>query len=274
MGFKSLMVHLDPGRSNENLLLCAADLAERFDARVIGITACSPPITAYADIVASGELFEMERDEIEQETVSAESEFEAAFRGRKTHVEWRSAKDDADVTRYIARQARNADLLLTSVVQDDPFDRTRAAHIGALVMQIGRPVLLVPSVARIAGLARVLVAWKDTRDTRRAVADALPLLRQADVTIAEVANQGHMEAARRHLDDVVAWFMQHGVAAKAYPVASTGDDATDLSTTADRERCDLIVAGAYGHSRVREWMLGGVTKDLLMSSRRCALVSH
>jgi nucleotide-binding universal stress UspA family protein len=274
MGYKSLLVHLDLGRSNANLLLFAGELADRFDARVIGITACAPPVLAYADVGVDGATFELERNQIEDEIGSAESEFRAAFRDRKTHVEWLAAADDADLVRYVSRQARNADLLITEVAQGGIFDGTRAMHTGALVMQIGRPVLLLPLAARTAKFDRLLVGWKDTRETRRAVADALPLMRGAEVIVVEVAAEGHMEAARRHLDDVVAWLMQHGVAAKSCPVASTGDDAADLHAAADRERCDVIVAGAYGHSRVREWMLGGVTKDLLMSPRRCSLVSH
>jgi nucleotide-binding universal stress UspA family protein len=274
MGYKSLLVHLDLGRSNENMLQFASELAKRFDARVMGITACAPPIMAYADVGVDGETYELERDQIEDQIGSAEVEFRAAFRDRNANVEWRAAEDDADLVRYVCRQARNADLLVTAVAQGDMFDNTRAMHTGALVMQVGRPVLLVPLAAKTAKLDRVLVGWKDTRETRRAIADALPLMRHAEVTVVEVAAGENMEATRRHLDDVVAWLMQHGVAAKSYPVASTGSDAVDLHAAADRERCDIIVAGAYGHSRVREWMLGGVTKDLLMSPHRCSLVSH
>ena len=141
-------------------------------------------------------------------------------------------------------------------------------------MQVGRPVLLVPLSLSTTRFDRVLVGWKDTRETRRAIADALPLMRHAEVTVVEVVNEGHMDAARRHLDDVIEWLMQHDVPAKALPVTSSGDDAADLRSVADSEHCDVIVAGAYGHSRLREWILGGVTKDLLMSPRRCSLVSH
>ena len=274
MGYKSLLVHLELGRSNENLLQYAGELARRFDARVIGITASASPIMAFADVGVDGEAYEMERNQIAEQISSAESEFRAAFRDRKSSVEWRSAKDDGDLVRYISHQARNADLLVTSVAQGDMFDGTRAVDTGALVMQVGRPVLLVPLAARTAKLERVLVGWKDTRETRRAIADALPLMRHAFVTVVEVASEGGMEAARRHLDDVVGWLMQHGVAAKSVPIESTGNDASDLQAAADRERCDILVAGAYGHSRLREWMLGGVTKDLLMSPHRCSLVSH
>ena len=274
MGYKSLLVHLDLGRSNENLLQFAGELARRFDARVIGIAACAPPVMAFADVGVDGETFELERHQIEDQIGSAEAEFRAAFRDHPASVQWRAAEDDTDLVRHVSRQARNADLLVTAVAQGDMFDNTRAMHTGALVMQVGRPVLLVPLAAKTARLDRILVGWKDTRETRRAIADALPLMRRAEVTVVEVAAHGDMEAVRRHLDDVVAWLLQHGVAARSYPIASTGSDAADLQAAAAHERCDIIVAGAYGHSRVREWMLGGVTKDLLMSPHRCSLVSH
>jgi nucleotide-binding universal stress UspA family protein len=274
MGYQSLLLHLDLGRSNENLLHYAAELARRFDARVIGITACAPPVMAFADVGVDGDAYEMERNQIEDQIGSAESEFRAAFHDREQGVQWRCAKDDGDLVRYLSHQARNADLLVTSVAEGGLFDGTRAVDTGALVMQVGRPVLLVPLAARHARLERVLVGWKDTRETRRAISDALPLMRHAEVTVVEVASASGMDAARAHLDDVIGWLMRHGVTAKALPVASTGNDASDLRAAAERERADILVAGAYGHSRMREWMLGGVTKDLLMSPHRCCLVSH
>ena len=274
MGYKSLMVHLELGRSNENLLQFAGELSDRFAARVIGIAACAPPVMIYGDIGVAGEAWVSERDQIQCQIADAQTEFRAAFRDRNADLEWRAAKDYVDLVQYVAHQARSADLVLTGVAQGDLFDATRAINTGALVMQVGRPVLLVPHAARAPRLDRVLLGWKDTRETRRAVADALPLMRHAEVIVVEVVRPGHMEGARRHLDDLVAWLLQHGIAAKSLPVESSGDDAADLHAAAHRERCDVIVAGAYGHSRLREWILGGVTRDLLMSPRRCSLVSH
>ena len=214
------------------------------------------------------------RDEVDQHIGTAESEFRDAFRDRTVDLDWRALKDDADLAQCISRQARTADLVVAAVARGDMFDATRALTTEALVMPVGRPVLLVPPVRSPAKFERVLIAWKDSREARRAIADALPLMRHAEVTVVEVVKQGHMDAARRHLDDVVAWLMQHGVAARALPVVSSGDDAADLRRIADSEHCDVIVAGAYGHSRMREWILGGVTRDLLMSPGRCCLVSH
>ena len=274
MGYKSLLVHLELGRSNGHLLQIVGELSDRFDARVIGVAACAPPVMIYGDVGLAGDAWMAARDEVDQQIGTAESEFRDAFRDRTVDLDWRALKGYADLAQCISRQARTADLVVTAVAQGDMFDATRALSTGALVMQVGRPVLLVPLAHSPAKFDRVLMAWKDSRETRRAIADALPLMRHAEVTVVEVVKEGHMDAARRHLDDVVAWLMQHGVAARAFPVASSGDDAVDIRRVADNERCDVIVAGAYGHSRMREWILGGVTRDLLMSPRRCSLVSH
>jgi len=274
MGYKSLLVHLELGRSNNHLLQMAGELSERFDARLIGVAACAPPVMIYGDIGLAGDAWVTERIQIELQMAQAESEFRDFFRDRSVDLGWRTTKDYADLALCVSRLARSADLVITAVAQGDLFDGTRALSTGALVMQVGRPVLLVPLAASTTKLDRILIGWKDTRETRRAISDALPLMRLAEVTVVEVVKEGHMDAARRHLDDVVAWLMQHDIAARAFPVTSSGDDAEDLRSVADSERCNVIVAGAYGHSRLREWAFGGVTRDLLMGPRHCALVSH
>jgi nucleotide-binding universal stress UspA family protein len=142
-------------------------------------------------------------------------------------------------------------------------------------MQAGRPCLIVPANTSTLALAHVMVGWKDTRETRRAICDALPLLKLAErVTVVEIAVEDGLADARSSLDDVVAWLRRHSVNATPLATLSTGDDAGRLYTIADEQGTDLIVAGAYGHSRVREWVLGGVTRDLLLKADRCSLVSH
>ena len=143
-----------------------------------------------------------------------------------------------------------------------------------MVMQVGRPVLLVSPAPQFA-LENVLVAWKDTREARRAVADALPLLKQARrVSLVEVAASSEMAAARLRLDDVASWLKRHGITAGREARLSSGADPEALQSVADDLQADLVVAGAYGHSRVREWALGGVTRTLLRHPGRSALVSH
>jgi nucleotide-binding universal stress UspA family protein len=275
MSYATLLVHLELGRPNTGLLKITADLAERFRAGVIGIAARQPMQLVYGEGYVSGDLYQQDRDEIIRELIAAEAEFRAALQGRVAFVEWRSAQTYVDLADHIANEARCADLVLTGVASGDFFDGSRAVNTGQLVMQAGRPVLLVPTGASSLKLDHALIAWKDTRETRRAVSDALPLLKHATrVSIVELAREDDLPAAAKHVAQVVAWLGRHAIAAEGSAQISTGDDATALYAIGQDKGADLTIAGAYGHSRVREWVFGGVTRDLLLSANRCSLVSH
>jgi nucleotide-binding universal stress UspA family protein len=127
-------------------------------------------------------------------------------------------------------------------------------------------------------LRSVLVAWKDTAEARRAAADSLPLLQKAkEVTVAEILEEGgDRHAATARVKDVTAWLSRHGVTA-AWRVSEnneSGDTTDRLDDIAGEVGAGLIVAGAYGHSRFRELVLGGMTEHLLTRSTRCVLLSH
>ena len=172
-------------------------------------------------------------------------------------------------------KARSADLVIKSTVPGDQLDMTRAVDIGDLLMRLGRPLLLVPPGLSSPRLDRMLVAWKDTREARRALVDAMPLLRLArEVQVVEVVAQQDLARAHERVGDIVTWLGRHGIQATASASAGGGDHGAVLSAIATQWGADLIVAGAYGHSRLREWVLGGVTRELLLKSDRCALLSH
>jgi len=274
--YPTLMVHLTAGSSNAGLLRVAGTLADRFQSGVIGIAACRPMQIVYADGYVSGDLVEQDFKDIAEEIATAEAEFRAALQTRSNRLEWRSMTSFDSLSDYLAREARSADLIVTSVDRKSSvFDTSRHVDIGDLVMRVGRPVLVVPTAAEKVGLDRILIGWKDTRETRRAVVDALPLLKKAAfVTVVEIAAEGDLVLARRHLAQVVEWLHHHGVAAESIASVSTGQDALRLGEIAQLQNVDLVVAGAYGHARLREWMLGGVTRDLLLHTDRCSLVSH
>jgi nucleotide-binding universal stress UspA family protein len=270
------MVQLQLGRSNAELLDVAADLAERFDAGVIGITACQPMQMAGADGFFPAELIEKECEEEEFEIKVAEIEFRNVLGCRANSLEWRSTVTFTVLSNYLADEARSADLVITSVDRSGSlFDSSRYANIDDLVMQLGRPVLLVPTAVNKPKFDRIVIGWKDTRETRHAAVDALPFLKKAThVAIVEIAAEDELAKARAHLKDVVGWLKRHGIAAESIAAPSSGADATRLNAIAREQGADLIVAGAYGHSRLREWVLGGVTRDLLRCVDRCSLVSH
>ncbi|MEO7337321.1 MAG: universal stress protein [Caldimonas sp.] len=274
MTYSTLMVHMELGRSNSTLLQAALDFARRFNSEVIGIAGCHSMQMYYAEGYV-GDLGEQEQKAIDEEIKAAEAEFRVALSSKVEHVGWRSSTAYGPVVEFLAHQARAADLILTGVASGDAFDSSRSVSTGNLVLQVGRPVLIVPLAAREMRLDHVLVAWKDARESRRAIADSLPLLKQAArVTLGTIAQDGGLGLAREGLADVARWLARHGVSAEQVAAPAIGNDADALWALAQDLGADLTVAGAYGHSRLREWVLGGVTKNLLLSKDRYSLVSH
>jgi len=276
MSFDTIMVHLDVGANNENILGLARGLAERFDSTIIGIAASQPMIIPFADGYGSGELIVQNRLEIEKEMADAEVAFRRAFAGFTPPIDWRSAISFQSSAEFIAGEMRAADMLVTGPERGgDFFDTGRRVEIGDLIMRMGRPAMIVPSTISSLKLESVLVGWKDTRETRRAIVDALPLLKKADrVTIASIASRADIAAAEVQVQDTKKWLERHEIKATGMVAKSTGDDALQLSQLVQEIGADLLVAGGYGHNRLREWMFGGVTRDLLLHPTHCTFLSH
>jgi nucleotide-binding universal stress UspA family protein len=202
-------------------------------------------------------------------------DFKAAVGIDDNRVEWRCSQDYPG--EYIAREARAADLVIISR-QRPEFDPYVFPDPGEVLLRVGRPVLAVPpGVSSLSG-RRVVVAWKDTREARRAIQDALPFLHRADeVLIAEVCESSDdIAPARARLRDVAKYLASHRIAAaiaeRVRPVDVTAADS--LLRLVRDESADLIVAGAYGHTRLGEWVFGGMTQALLTGSPVCCLLSH
>jgi nucleotide-binding universal stress UspA family protein len=278
MTYATLMVHLELGGSNAGVLRIAADLAERCRATVVGIGVCQPMQDVYSNMggsYISGEVLAFDREEIGREDKAAEAEFRAAMKGHTNDIEWRSAVMFGPLSGYLATQSRCADLIITGVSPNALLNASRHSDTTHLILQAGRPVLIVPQAGDKLRLERIVVGWKDTREARRAAFDALPLLKWAThVAVVEIAPESELASARARLEDVVGWLKRHGVAASSVAARSNGADAAELNEIVQRQGADLIVAGAYGHNRIREWVFGGVTRDLLLRADRCALVSH
>lgn len=276
MEFRTLMVHLELGQPNDRLIAIATDLAQRLKAHVVGIASCQPIRMDWQDAYITAEVLAEDRKEIEKQMKAAEQAFRAAMDEKAVSAEWRSTVTMDSLADYIASQARAADLIITGHdIGASLFDHTRRVGIADLVMEAGRPVLIVPKEQGQLSLHHVLVGWKGTRECRRAVADALPLLKLAyQVTVTEIAEDSDMSRAKHHVADVVGWLGRHGVKAKGAVVAAAGEDSDRLQEQARETQADLVVAGAYGHSRLREWVLGGVTGDFLLFPDRCVLLSH
>jgi nucleotide-binding universal stress UspA family protein len=274
MSYATLMVHLDVDQSNEARLRIAGDLAERFKAKVIGITAADIPAPFYfAEGDVAQDLLDKERAWLKSRIAECEAQFRNVLKPLEERIEWRSAAEWP--TDFVARNARAADLIIAGG-KPERVDMTREINPGGLVMRAGRPVLIVPSAMQWLKLKTVVVAWKDSREARRAVNDALPLLHLAqEIVVIELLEPGSDQtAAKARVDDVARWLNRRGINASSITPRAQIAVSGQLSILAQDEGADIIVAGAYGHTRFQEWLFGGVTRDMLKQQKHCVLLSH
>ncbi len=275
MSFATLMVCMRVGRSNAGLLAVARDVAARFNSTVIGIAA-KQVSTHAASIRGAGPCAPHQHNlrKFADHAAAAEDEFRTALAG-VNKLEWRTKMTFGPAYEHVANEARVADLVLAPVDgRGSVFSPSGQVEISDLVKTIGRPLLAVPVEAPGLKLDEALILWKETRETRRAVADALPLLKATRrVDLIEIAEASAIEDSRRRVGDVGDWLARHGVEANCSAEIARGPGCAQLMATADEMRTDLIVAGAYSHSRLHEWAFGD-TRDLLSRLRRCVLASH
>lgn len=275
MTYATAMVSLAVDQPNEALLEVSGQLAALLSAKVIGIAAAmfSPPMY-FLEGAASQQLLDEGEAAIQTRMAELERRFRAAMQGRVKDIEWRSAMELP--ARYVAREARAADLVIVGGDGNAILDPFAVAGPSDLVLQAGRPLLVVPASVKWLDLRSALVAWKDCPEARRAVADALPLLaRVKEVTVAAIAEEeGTQAAVRRQAEDVVGWLARHGIAARVHVPERCGNAVKQLERIAAETGAGVVVAGAYGRSRFREWVLGGVTQHLVGQTARCALLSR
>lgn len=277
MTYATVMVSLALDQPNEARLRVAGEVAERFEAAIVGVAAAqfAPPLY-FADGEQAQTLIDQGEEAIRKKLVELESLFREATRNRGGRVEWRSGLEFP--ARFTLKQARCADIIVGGGQSPAFSDSFSLASPKDLVMQAGRPLLVVPDSVGSLDLRSALVAWKDTPEARRAVADALPMLRKAkDVSVVEIPEgEEDRSAALVRVTDVVAWLARHGIsaAARVSETGRNGNAAGHLDEVAGELGAGLIVAGAYGHSRFRELILGGVTQHLINQSARCVLLSH
>lgn len=277
MTYKTILVHLDNRPRCAERLDLAFGLAAQFDAHLVGLYAPGAPrIPSYA-LAEGGPTL---RDLLEQRHAESASQAEARFRdaARKhgdTSAEWRAS--DGDAAAAVRLSARYADLVVAGQpeAQDEGDLRGLADE---LALAAGRPVLLVPYAGRFATAGRrALIAWDAGREAARAVGDALPFLQRAEGV--EVAIFDPERARHRHGEqpgaDVALYLARHGVKVTVHRQSGAGYDvgAQILSRAADTSS-DLIVMGAYGHARLRELVLGGVTRTVLGTMTVPVLMSH
>ncbi|WP_457107400.1 universal stress protein [Methylobacterium sp. P5_C11] len=265
MTYASIMVAVDLTEGAGNRMRLAGHLADDFHARLIGVAAeqpgyaAPPPAPAASAAAADAALLNDLR--------LAQAAFVEAAGGRG-RVEWRSAIERP--LPFLVAQAAAADLVVTGR-SSAPEPARLAVDPADALMHLGRPVLVVPPDVDHLDAKRVVVAWKDTREARRAVLDALPFLKRASEVLVVSIDEGAISDGQ----DSLRLLQAHDVYAVCVRRDAFGASvAQALAEAAAEHGADLIVAGAYGRGRLREWVFGGVTRDLLAATPVCCLMSH
>jgi nucleotide-binding universal stress UspA family protein len=256
MTYHTILVDLSAGAPPEARLGVARSLAMRFDAALVGLhvmpvfelTAWEGGMSAYIP----PEVVEAQRRAGQEANDRARAAFDRACGGDSRAV-WRQAEGDPGAV--LLRAAYAADLVVTA--RDDTFE-----GVEQVVAATGVPVLMLPAdPSTDFGRGTVLVAWKASREATRAAHAALPFLREAErVILCAIGDSG----GTSDLDDAAAMLERHGVAVRPERVAGTDASAGEiLLERAAAHGADLMVMGAYGHSRLREFVLGGATNQVL-----------
>ncbi|MGB9647427.1 MAG: universal stress protein [Stellaceae bacterium] len=281
MSYKDLLLVLDSEATAYGRIALASALAERFSAHLIGLyplpTPEAPRHLGYYDPALLDPFFAELREKARSAAGKVREAFGHATGLRGLSAEWREIPEGPDADP--ALHARYADLAILG--QLDP-DRAESELIRPRPEQValtsGRPVLIVPYAGHFDDVGRrVLIAWSATREAARAVSDAMPLLTSAElVTVLTIdAREGPHAHGELPGADIAVHLARHGVKAQIERTVSAGLPVGEalLSRAADLG-ADLIVMGAYGHSRVREVLLGGATRSVLRSMTVPVLMSH
>lgn len=262
----ALMVHMDTSPAADQRLKLAVSMAAQYGARLIGVG--SGETHAVAALDASGTVLRGETREIEQLLYVAGERFAGAAEAL-AEAGWRA--EYGRPVEVLARNARAADVVVIGPQPDKSGLTELSLDPEEALMEIGRPVLYVPEGVEAWAGERIVVAWKDCKEARRAVYEALPILKRAKAVCILAVNEGQAHDAI----DVQTYLAAHQIASVVEErSARFGAAGDEILKFADQYDADLIVAGAFSRSRGKEHVFGGVTVDLLRHARRCVLFSH
>lgn len=279
MSYKSILVHLDTSVRAHPRLEIALQLAHRFHATLTGLySTYVPPRHAFFVMAGTADYY-AEHERMRRERAGAlERLFRAELSRANVDGQWVAA--DGYANDVVPPFARRSDLIVLG--QTDPVDPeafVAEQFVEHIVLSAGRPVLLIPSAGTFAPPGRhVLIAWDGSREATRAIHDALPFLAHAaNVTLLTV----HSPLDRPPRDtlpgaDIALTVARHGVKVDVRNLSVEADTPVGdaLLSQAEGLGCDMIVMGAYAHSRLHEVVLGGATRTVLESMTVPVLLSH
>lgn len=279
MTFKTILVHLDDEHRVSRILDAVLPLARAFDAHVIGL-AVLPPVVIIpgGDGMGMGVTLDEHRDIYRVTMRALKQAFECATKGQAHTNEWRE-KDASlgTVPGIVIEQGTSADLIVASQVSPNWNNSDMMEAPERLALESGRPVLLIPNAGEVRmPPRRVTIAWNGRREAARAVFDALPFLKRAEaVNVLSMNPETSATSGERSNAAICATLERHGVKCQATQAeASNANLGSEILRLAAAFGSDLLVMGCYGHTRVREFILGGASRDVLSQMSMPVLMSH
>lgn len=279
--FKDLLIPITGMPADDNALDAALTLAKAFEAHLNAIEVVSMPLPMGSPW---GAMFESSMSDVYDEQCASS---EARMKELKARMNREGVLGEAETVRALfavadrvtAQHARRVDLTILAGAVGDTLEAT-AMHIyfNSLLFESGRPVLVVPPGYRLTALPRkILVAWKSSPEATRALHDAMPFLRMAEQVDVLTVNPSDSGVANDDASGlgITTHLARHGIKTTLVQRDSGARSVSDVLLDYTRESyAQLIVAGGYGHSRLREWALGGATRELLIGTSLPVLYSH
>lgn len=274
--YKTIVVGVDRGHRSPARMEIAARLAGGFGARLVALFALSAePVSTYSDV---RELMEQAAKRWYDEASAEAERVFARVAGAGADARFRRTREDALAAMRV--EGRLADLVILGQQDHRREDDSglQPSFTDEMVLSVGRPVLCIPCAGEFPTIGeRVLVAWDGSREAARAVTDALPFLKRAKQVDIAIFNPEKLPLARESEPGapLVEYLACHGVKANLAIQHKAGESIGErlLSLAFDRS-ADLLVMGAYGHSRTRELILGGVTRTIRESMTVPVLMAH
>ncbi len=284
MPYKTILVLLNGTNHTQQLLDAASAMARQFDAHAIGLYVL-PAKQVYSDVgmLATPMLFEAYRDLFKSKLEEVRKKFEARVKQDGLKAEWRVVDSNyPDVAGSAIVHSHSAELVIACQIERGPDENIERDLVVRLLMESGRPVLIIPKRGHFAprgeGIAeKAIVGINGTKESSRAMFDALPLLRlvkETRLVWVDPYTQGR-EAGEIPGAEEAAVLARHGIKAVAEPMMTDGRNAGEaLLMRANDLGADLLVMGAYAHSRMREFVFGGATRHVLEHMTIPVLMSH
>ena len=277
---EEIVVFIDGRTETAGILEFAGALAQEHGARLISVFMQPEPTITPAETFARGKgmqsTIEVHRAQLERIEADHRAQFEDIVRrhGIRPESEWRSLPY---LSTEVGVHAYYADLVVIARPESAGQTAGPPGLAESLVLSSGRPIIVFPPRGKASQVRRILVAWNATRESIRAVADALPLLVKAKAVEVLVADHERNRAGHGQEPgaDIARHLARHGVHVEVQRLSSGGKDVGPLLLSqAAAFGADLLVMGAYGHSQVREWMFGGVTRTVLYEAGLPVLMSR